>query len=239
MNPLQNGWVEHDGQLPHRVSSDAKERLLALWLYNNLFKMQEGHLVQQKLEQLAETLGDSKLDWSGEGLDNKSLRPQWFEMQKHSFAQESETVRTPALAALWNVKYASLKAFCEAHGRPPKYNAETEEERRLETWLRHNCDAAKAGKLNARRLAKLEQIQAVSERLINRSEKFHRNLQLLHKWCDEHEGELPTIDGPLGERQLARWLDNRISSARRGKMPNDWIAKLRAIPRVAERLSTT
>ena len=52
--------------------------------------------------------------------------------------------------------------------------------------------------------------------------------------------ELPKKDGPtLEERQLAKWLDNRILYARRGKMPNDWLAKLRAIPRVAKRLSTT
>ena len=230
-------WLtEHNGQLPRGVSIDAKERLLALWLYNNLLKVQEGHLVQQKLEQLAETLGDSKLDWSGEGLDNKSLLQQWFERHKHSFAQESKTVRA---SAVWNVKYARLKQWCEAHGRPPKQNAETEEERRLEAWLKYNCVAAKAGKLNAGRLEKLERIQTVSERLISRSEKFHHNLQLLHKWCDEHEGELPKIDGPLEQRRLAEWLKNRISRARRGKMPNDWLAKLRSIPSVAKRLSTT
>lgn len=232
---LAEWLVDRDGQLPQRVSSDAKERLLAVWLYNNLFKVQEGHLVQQKQEQLGETLGDSMLDWSEQGVGNKSLLQQWFETPEHNIAHESNTVRAEAL---WNVKYASLKAWCEAHGRPPRRNAETEEERRLETWLKYNCRAAKAGKLNAGRLAKLEKIQTVSERL-SRSEQFRRKLQLLHKWCDEHEGELPTIDGPLEGRQLAEWLRNRLVSARRGKMPNDWLAKLRSIPSVAKRLSTT
>ena len=236
---LAEWLVDHDGQLPHGVSSNATERLLALWLYNNLLKVQEGHLVQQRLEQLGETLANSKLDWSEEGFegfDKKSLLQQWFETQKRGIAHESKTSRAQAL---WNVRYASLKAWCDAHGRSPKQNAETEEERRLQTWLNNNCFAAKAGKLNAGQLAKLEQIQTGSERLISRSDKFQRNLQLLNKWCDEHEGELPKKEGSLEERQLARWLDNRVSSARRGKMPNDLLAKLRAIPRLAERLSTT
>lgn len=120
-------WLrEHGGRLPCKSSRNARERLLAFWLHNNLSKAKDGDLVAEKQEHLQEARAISNADWSCESS------PGGHHVRK---------------IVEWETNFKRLEAWCENHGRLPKRNGTTEAERNLEWWLKYYCQRAKAGKL--------------------------------------------------------------------------------------------
>ena len=143
-------------------------------------------------------------------------------------------------AKKFDLKYKSFEDWCATHaGSLPRVNAETAEERSLANWLKNKLTSCRQGKLPDDQLAKLKKIPGlsdfphVSQESRKHAAQFHGACKNLELWCKTHGGVLsPSNKTGISpeEMSMAVWLKNKLAFNKRGKLPNDQIAKLRKIP---------
>ena len=145
------------------------------------------------------------------------------------------------LAKKFDLKYKSFEDWCATHaGSLPRVNAETAEERSLANWLKNKLTSCRQGKLPDEQLAKLKKIPGLSDFPGNVSQESRKHAaefdgacKNLEDWCKTHGG-VPSPSKKTGispeEMSMAVWLKNKLAFNKRGKLPDDQIAKLRKVP---------
>jgi len=150
-----------------------------------------------------------------------------------------------------------LEAFLEEHGEYPKLNrGEREGEKELGKWIHNKRQRYKKGKVSKERIEALNALpgwkwEGHFERAENRWEKaaatfkanrkntliafvaeeaFVENLDKLRAFVDKH-GAYPKKKGRRdGEAELGTWIANRRKQYKRGKLSEERVAALTAVP---------
>ena len=207
-------WCAKHGQtLPKQMGETQEEKSLGAWLVNKLVRFRQGKLSVDQQTKLSEIPAVSEL----------------FSVPGKSFRSEPSAV-----------KCKNFEDWCAQHsGALPKRNGNTQEERSLAFWFKNKHFRYQRGKLTDDQLAQLRKIPAFSEVFSVpgksfRSQHFAVKCKSFEDWCAHHSGALPKRNGNAQEeRSLAIWLKDKLFSYRCGKLSDDQLARLRAIPEVA------
>ena len=212
---FQDWCAQAGGTLPQLSGQSQEERSLANWLKNKLHSYRLGKLPEEQLTRLRKL----------HRLSDFPHISQNTQMLSHEF----------------NLTCRSLEAWCVVHnGTLPKQRGKTKEERSLAIWLRDKLFRYRHGKLCDDHLAQLRKIPAISEvfrvqsPVLSLAERFDLKCKNFGDWCATHNGTLPRQRGTSKkERSLGDWLWYKLKSYRRGKLSENQLARLRAIPEVA------
>ena len=210
---FEDWCAQHGGSLPKQTGDTQEEKSLGTWFTNKVFRYRCGKLSADQLVQLRKIPAICDL----------------FSTKDRSRSQSER----------FDIKCKSFENWCASQGTLPKQKGDTQEERSLAIWLRDKLFSYRRCKLSDDQLAQLRKISAISELFSVqgksfRSEPFALKCKRFENWCAQHGGSLPKERGDTQEeRSLAIWLKNKLFRHRRGKLSDDQLARLRAIPEVA------
>ena len=203
----------HDGTFPRKDGPTSDERSLACWFRHKLRLYRSGELSDEELVKLKKI---------------PAIR-EFFCLQGRFLS--------------FSLKCKSFEDWCAQHGGSlPKRSGDTQEERSLADWFINKLFRYRRGKLSDDQLTRLRKIPAIfdlfstKDRPPSLSERFELKCKSFEDWCAS-QGTLPKRNGDSREeRSLAHWFRNKLSSYRRGKLPDDQLTILRMIPGVSKRL---
>jgi len=137
---------------------------------------------------------------------------------------------------VWPERCAEIERFAERLGRLPLETDGNAYENRLARWIREQRKAAAAGNLSTERVAWLDRIEQLPQRLATRRsrtpgevkifERFEQRCREYREWMSRHGAEpAPRTDDP-DERRLYAWRITQRAKYRRGMLDPEQTALL-------------
>ena len=231
---VEEWCATHHGGPSNQKELSSEEMSMAVWFKNKLAFYRSGKLADDQIFELRKIplfrdmagFAESKEESHGrrddpapESLDKHDKIPLAAQRLLNQSDQD-------------DLRFTSFEEWCSKHpGTLPKRNGENAQERSLAQWLSHKLHSYRRGTLSEYQVAKLRKIPNFLERIPSRSEKFDLTCSRFRKWCATHNGTLPKERGETAEeRSLAIWLRKKLQTNKRGKLPDEQLAKLKAIP---------